>query len=54
MQDTRPKRQCKNCRFYPDDCGYWDKKYRDKHKNASFLNANSIHNCRDYSEKCKK
>ena len=45
------KKQCKSCEYYPNDCGYWDKDYRNKRENkgASFLSATHVHNCLDYS-----
>lgn len=41
-------KKCKNCACYPDDCGYWGKKYRQKNKTASFLSEEAKHNCRDF------
>jgi len=43
--------QCQNCRFYPDDCGYWDKSYRDSHPQASFLAVYARHGCQDYERR---
>ena len=45
------KKQCKACEWYPNDCGYWDEKFRRKKENrgASFISNDHVHDCVDYS-----
>ena len=38
-------KKCTDCDLYPNDCGYWDKKYREKNPNLPKKEDN--HNC-DY------
>lgn len=45
-------KQCKNCQYYPDDCGYWDMKHREK--NATYLTESAKHNCHDFKENNKE
>ena len=47
--------KCENCKFYPDNCGYWNREYRLKKlkvdtQNATFLKADIEHNCPDYKK----
>ena len=44
------KKACKWCEYYPNECGYWDPKERNKPKNkgASWVKADHIHNCQDF------
>ena len=44
-------KKCKNCKFYPKDCNYWDKKHRKKDIWASYVNENTNHNCPDFKSK---
>lgn len=53
MKDTRPKRKCQDCRYYPEDCGYWNYAHRTANT-ASFLSALAIHNCQDYAKRPKE
>lgn len=44
----RPKgKQCKDCFYYPDNCGYWDIKKRKK-ENATYCTPKTVHNCSDF------
>ena len=45
-------KRCIDCRYYPDDCGYWDKEFRKNNKQLGFLKKNTIHNCQDFSPLC--
>jgi len=47
----REGKRCKDCKFYPDKCGYWVEGIRKKFKNATFLTEDTIHNCQDFSPK---
>jgi len=38
-----PPVRCVDCRFYPDDCGYWK-----PHKNANTVKPECWHGCPDY------
>ena len=41
-------KRCVDCKYYPNDCGYWDKEYR-KNKNLSFIKKDTYHNCQNFS-----
>jgi len=43
--------KCRDCKYYPNDCGYWDKDYRKKSKTATFLSEDTPHNCKDFEVK---
>lgn len=48
----KPKR-CIDCRFYPDECGYWDNKkgiFIDG--NVGRLKNDAEHNCQDFQLLC--
>jgi len=47
-------KRCIDCGYYPNDCGYWDKKYRKKNLHASFIKKDTIHNCQDFNPLCSK
>jgi len=50
----RPKgKRCKDCEYYPNDCGYWDMKKRKK-ENATYITPETIHNCSDFKTKEQK
>lgn len=43
-------KRCKDCFYYPDNCGYWDMKKR-KRENATYCTEETIHNCSDFKKK---
>ena len=45
------KKTCRTCKFYSDDCGYWNKEHRDKNPTAGYVNVDCEHNCQDYERK---
>ena len=48
------KKTCRTCKFYRDDCGYWNKEHREKNPNAGYISVDCEHNCQDYERKENK
>ena len=44
------KKTCKTCKYYPNNCGYYSKEYRDKNPTAGFITIDCEHNCQDYEK----
>lgn len=40
-------KRCKDCGYYPGDCGYWDMRQR-KRENATYVTEQTKHNCADF------
>lgn len=54
MEEENPNRgksvkRCIDCKYYPNNCGYWDRDRRDK--NAGYVHETTQHNCPDFSKK---
>ena len=43
-------KRCIDCKYYLNDCGYWDKDFRKK--NPSCIKKDTNHNCQDFSPLC--
>ena len=43
-------KRCKDCKYYPDDCGYWNMNKRKK-ENAAYVTSLTKHNCSDFKKK---
>lgn len=37
--------RCIDCTFYPDNCGYWERKPESR---AGYVNEKTIHGCHDF------
>ena len=42
-------KRCVDCKFYPTNCGYWGKDFREKNPNLGFIKKDTNHNCQDFS-----
>jgi len=45
MKKNKTKR-CMDCKYYPNDCGYWEKDFRKKNNGVK---KDTEHNCPDFS-----
>ena len=42
-------KRCRDCQYYPNDCGYWDMNKRKK-ENATYITDRTEHSCEDFTE----